>query len=195
MRQTTRRDVQSSGRRAHSAPKFLQAGPPIVTRKVSMKAINRTTAALAALLVTAGGASASAAAVADSAKTVVTFAYSANYYFFPAPQTTTYLKGIEQQFDSEYPNATLKPEPIQGAYNDIIEKLSLMYHSPSTAPDVAMIPTGEIGLWASTGYLRPLNQYLSKAGWWSKFPTNIQQEGELDGSIDAVNDGENTSLL
>jgi multiple sugar transport system substrate-binding protein len=71
----------------------------------------------------------------------------------------------------------------------------LLYRSSSTAPDVAEMPSAQIGLWSSSGYLLPMNKYLKTSAWFQDFPKVIQSEGEFSGNIYAVNDGENDSAL
>jgi multiple sugar transport system substrate-binding protein len=69
-----------------------------------------------------------------------------------------------------------------------------MYRS-GNPPDLAELPTAQIGLWAQSGYLKPLNSFLKSASWWQHFPKVVQSEGTFNGNVYAVNHGENTSLL
>lgn len=135
------------------------------------------------------------ATTAAASKTVITVAYGSTYVFDTNQFAAKWWQGVAEQFDAKYPNATVKLVPIPGSYNDIITKLSLLYRSPATAPDVAQLPTAQIGEWSSTGYLLPLNQYLKSASWWPNFPKAVQGEGTFGGKINAVDTGENTSGL
>lgn len=132
---------------------------------------------------------------ASSSKVVVTLAYSSNYVLDTTPLTTKYYNSIAQQFDAKYPSATVKLEPIPGSYNDIVTKLSLLYRSASTAPDVAEMPTEQIGQFASSGDLMALNKFLPKSAWWPTFPKVVQQEGAFGGKVYAVNQGENDEFI
>lgn len=126
---------------------------------------------------------------------VIKVAYGSTYVFDTAQLTTKWWNQVAKQFEAANPGVKVQLVPIPGSYNDIVNKLSLLYRSASTAPDVAEIPTGQIGLWQSSGYLRPLDSYLSGASWWSKFPSVVQSEGRFGGNVYAVDQGENDSAL
>lgn len=149
-------------------------------------------AAGAAVIATTGLGAATAGA---ASKTVVTVAYGSTYVFDTNQFAAKWWSGVAKQFDARYPHAVVKLVPIPGSYNDIITKLSLLYRSPATAPDVAQLPTAQIGEWSSTGYLLPLNGYLKSASWWRSFPKAVQGEGTFGGKTYAVDTGENTSGL
>lgn len=142
-------------------------------------------------LITAGCGSSSG----SSSNQTVSVAYGSTYVFDTAPLATKWWTGIKKQFEKKYPNTTVKLVGIGGSYNDIVNKLSLLYRSPSTAPDVAQLPTAQIGQWSSSGYLMTLNNNLAKASWWSQFPKVVQSEGTFGGKVYAVNTGENDSQL
>ena len=150
-------------------------------------------ALIVAMMVTACGSGGQPQA--STGKTVVTLAYSSNYVLDTTPLTTEYYNSIAKQFDAKYPHATVKLVPIAGSYTDIVDKLSLLYRSKSTAPDVAEMPTEQIGGWASAGYLLPLNKYLPTSAWWSTFPSAVQGEGTFGGKVYAVNQGENDEFM
>jgi multiple sugar transport system substrate-binding protein len=150
--------------------------------------------ATGALLATVVGLGAMPSASASTSKATITVAYGSTYVFDTTQLTTKFWTDLQKQFDAQNPGATLQLVPIPGSYNDIINKLSLMYRSGSP-PDLAELPTAQIGLWAESGYLKPLNSYLKSASWWAKFPAVVQSEGTFGGKTYAVNHGENTSLL
>ncbi len=129
------------------------------------------------------------------AKTVVSVAYGSEYVFDTNDLAAKWWNGIKAEFEKKYPDAEVKLIPIPGGYPDIINKLSLLYRSPSTAPDVAQLPTPALGQFQSSGYLLPLDDKLATADWWSQFPKSIQSEGEFGGKIYAVSTGENDSQL
>src|ERR1700712_5238552 len=75
------------------------------------------------------------------AKTVVTLAYGSEYVFDTTDFATKWYNDVKADFEKKYPEAEVKLVPIPGGYTDIINKLSLLYRSAKTAPDVAQLPT------------------------------------------------------
>jgi multiple sugar transport system substrate-binding protein len=122
-------------------------------------------------------------------------AYGSDYVFDTTGLTTKWWDQVAAEFKKSHPNATVQFIPIPGSYNDIVDKLSLLYRNAATAPDIAEIPTGQDGLWGQSGYLLPLNSYLKTTTWWPNFPAVIQSEGTFSGNVYAVNQGENDSAL
>ena len=153
--------------------------------------------ATAAAITACGGASSGNSGVSPSSgkAKVIKVAYGSTYVFDTAGLTNKWWSQVAKQFEAQNPGIKVQLVPIPGSYNDIVNKLSLLYRSPSTAPDVAEIPTGQIGLWQSSGYLRPLDSYLPSTSWWSKFPKVVQSEGQFSGHTYAVDQGENDSAL
>ena len=145
-------------------------------------------AALSAL--TLGGPPAQAAD-----KTVISLAYSETYVFDTEDFTKKWWGGIKAEFEKEHPDVTVQLVPINGGYDDIVNKLSLLYRSPATAPDIAQMATPTVDQFASSGYLLPLDTYLATTSWWKKFPPVIQSEGEWQGKVYSINTGENDSQL
>ena len=132
---------------------------------------------------------------AAGSKTPVTFAYSSAWVIDTAPLTTQFYNTLVKQFDAKYPSLTLKLEPIPGTYNDIVTKLSLLFRSRSTAPDIAEMPTQVIGQFQSAGELKAINNYLKTSSWWSTFPKVVQSEGTVGGQVYAVDQGENDEFI
>jgi multiple sugar transport system substrate-binding protein len=131
----------------------------------------------------------------NGGKTELTVAYGSTYVFDSEDLATKYWNSIKEQFDASHKDATLKLVPIPGSYNDIVSKLSLDYRSPSTAPDVAQLPTGQLGDWQSSGYLAQLDDQLNSSDFWKTFPKPVQQETQFDGKTYAVSMGDNVSSL
>jgi multiple sugar transport system substrate-binding protein len=155
-----------------------------------------TIAALSALLTVPVAAGCGSSGTASSGSTqTLTVAYSNDLVFDTTALAATWVKEATAAFKAEYPNAKIVWEAIPGNYQDVINKLSLLYRSPSTAPDVAEVPDTEVGLWGASGYLLSLNNYLNKASWWSDFPKPVQQDGEVNGVNYAVDEGENVASL
>ncbi|WP_325351965.1 extracellular solute-binding protein [Acidisoma sp.] len=128
-------------------------------------------------------------------KVVVTLAYGSEYVFDTNDFAKKWYDNVKAAFDKKYPEAEVKLVPIPGGYTDIINKLSLLYRSRSTAPDVAQLPTPALGQFQSSGWLLPLDDELATASWWTEFPSAIQSEGRFDGKVYAVSTGENDSQL
>ncbi len=128
-------------------------------------------------------------------KTVISVAYSETYVFDTEDFTKKWWGGIKAEFEKEHPDVTVQLVPINGGYDDIINKLSLLYRSPATAPDIAQMATPTVDQFASSGYLLPLDKYLATTSWWKKFPPVIQSEGMWQGKTYSVNTGENDSQL
>jgi multiple sugar transport system substrate-binding protein len=123
----------------------------------------------------------------------LTVAYGSDFVFLTSALGTKWWDGVASDFEKKYPNVTVNFVPIPGGYNDIVTKLSLLYRSPSTAPDVAEVPAGEMGPFVSAGYLRPIDNYLGGASWWHSFPANVKDETKFNGHYYGVNHGENTT--
>jgi multiple sugar transport system substrate-binding protein len=147
--------------------------------------------AMALIGVAAGGVIPASA----SSKTTITVAYPSAYAFDTDQLATNWWNQVKADFTKEYPNVTVDYIPLPGSYSDVVNKLSLLYRSPSTAPDVAEMPSAQIGLYSSSDYLLSLNKYLKTSTWFQDYPKVIQSEGEFSGKIYAVNDGENDSAL
>ena len=158
-----------------------------------------TTAATAAATTaaTAAGSAAPATAAAPScaAGTTLKVAYGSTYVMFSPDITTVYWTDIKAKFEAAYPGAKIEYTPIPGVYNDIITKMSLLYRSADTAPDLAELPTDQLGVWVDAGYLMPLDDHLATADWWQGYTDVIKVEGKFNGKVYAVSQGENDSAL
>jgi multiple sugar transport system substrate-binding protein len=128
-------------------------------------------------------------------KTIVTVAYSPTYVFDTNDLAAKWWASVKKQFDTQYPNAEMKLVPIEGNYDDIVNKLSLLYRSPATTPDVVQIPTPVVAQWVASNYLLPLDSYVANTDWYKDFPQVIRDEGTFDGKVYAVSSGENDSML
>lgn len=128
-------------------------------------------------------------------KTVVTLAYGSEYVFDTNDFAKKWYQNVKAEFEKKYPEAEVKLIPIPGGYTDIINKLSLLYRSRSTAPDVAQLPTPALGQFQSSGWLLPIDNDLAATSWWKEFPDAIQGEGRFGGKVYAVSTGENDSQL
>jgi multiple sugar transport system substrate-binding protein len=128
-------------------------------------------------------------------KKVLKVAYGSTFVFLTPALAVKWWGQVAKEFEKAHPNVTVQYTPIPGGYTDIVTKLNLLYRSPSTAPDVAELPAGQMGGWVSSGYLAPVDSYLSSAPWWKQFPKSVQNETTFNGHVYAVNQGENTNAL
>jgi multiple sugar transport system substrate-binding protein len=128
-------------------------------------------------------------------KKILRVAYGSTWVFLTPQLAIKWWHTIATEFEKQHPNVKVVFTPIPGSYNDLVTKLNLLYRSPSTAPDVAELPAGQMGSWVSSGYLAPLDKYLPSAPWWNKFPASVKAETTFNGHVYAVNHGENTNAL
>jgi multiple sugar transport system substrate-binding protein len=154
---------------------------------------------VAALACGAVIASSSAGAATHSAKSsskqVLSIAFGSTYVMATASLAPTYYAGIAKQFEAAHPGVTVNLVPIPGSPSDIVNKLSLLYRSPSTAPTIAEIDTQDVGKFAEADYLLPLNKDVKTTTWWGSMPSVVQNEATFSGNVDAVNQGENVQAL
>lgn len=132
-------------------------------------------------------------AVPAPAQTTIKVGYSSSYVFDEDADSVTYWNDVKKQFEAEHPGVSLELQPHGGTDTDEMNAIALQYRSASTTPDVIQLPTTYIGQFQSSGYLLPLDKYVSQSGFWARFPKNIQDEGRIDGNVYAVDIGENNS--
>jgi multiple sugar transport system substrate-binding protein len=73
-----------------------------------------------------------------------------------------------------------------------------MFRSPSTTPDVIQLPTTYVGEFSGSGYLLPLNKYVSGSSapaFWTGMPSGVQAISTINGNVYAVNAGNNDSAI
>jgi len=149
----------------------------------------------AALLVVAGLAvTAVANASSSTEKGTISVLFSNNYVFDTDAQATAWWNNVTKEFDQQNPGSTLKQLGVGGTDIDEMNKAALLFRSPSTTPDVIQLPTTYTSQFASSGYLLPLTSYVSSASsapFWAGIPKNVQQMGDYNGTLYAVNNGNN----
>jgi len=167
--------------------------------RITIAAALAAAAVVAVLLVVGSSSPASANTTTPVAKaaggTTLTVAYGSTFVFLTPALAVKWWGGVAKEFEKAHPGVTVKFDPIPGSYNDIVTKLSLLYRSSSTAPDVAELPDGELGGWVASDYLLPLNKYLPTATYWKNFPQSVKNETTFNGTTYAVDHGENTNAL
>jgi multiple sugar transport system substrate-binding protein len=148
-----------------------------------------------AVAVFVAGCGGSSGKTTSGGKTVLKVAYGSTFVFLTPQLATKWWGTVAKEFEAQHPNVTVQFTPIPGSYTDLVTKLNLLLRNPSTAPDVAELPAGQLGGWVSSGYLAPLDSYLPTASWWNEFPKSVQEETTFNGHVYGVNHGENTNAL
>ncbi|MCB8882077.1 extracellular solute-binding protein [Acidisoma cellulosilytica] len=129
--------------------------------------------------------------VATAAAATVKVAYSLDYFMASPELTTKWFTGVKTQFETEHPGDTLQLIPIPGGYDDFTTKLSLLFNSHSTAPDIVQYAAVSVGQFAASDLLAPLDKQLETSSWWKTFPEPVKAEGMIDGKVYGVAEGEN----
>src|SRR5689334_1000442 len=158
---------------------------------------SHNTRAAIKIALTASLAIAAAAPMAQAASGTITVAYSKTYVFDADPLSVIWWDNVKKQFEEAYKGAHLELQGYDGTDVDLVNKVALLYKSPSTTPDVFMLPTGYVGQWVASNYFAPLDSFLTEknAPWWSGFPEVIKNESRINGQVYAVNTGENDSAI
>jgi multiple sugar transport system substrate-binding protein len=107
-----------------------------------------------------------------------------------------YLAVVKKQFEKANPGKKVELVPIQASENDYYSKVQLMMRSPRTAPDLVYEDTFLINSDIASGYLRPIDSYLSTWKDWNQFlPTAKAAAKAQDGKTYGVPDGTDTRGL
>lgn len=151
--------------------------------------------AIASAMTLIAACTASPSSTTSNGKTVLKVAYGSQFVFLTPQLAIKWWGTVAHEFEKAHPNVTVQFVPIPGGYPDIVNKMSLLFRTPSTAPDVAELPAGQMGEWVSSGFLLPVNKYLSTASYWNQIPKSVQNETLINGKYYGVNHGENTNAL
>ncbi|MEU3733439.1 extracellular solute-binding protein [Streptomyces sp. NPDC033538] len=108
----------------------------------------------------------------------------------------TYLAGVKKQFEKANPGKKVELVPIKAPDSEYYTKLQQMLRSPKTAPDLVYEDTFLINSDITSGYLKPLDDYLAKWKDWDRFidTAKAAAKGE-DGKTYGVPDGTDTRGL
>ncbi|WP_399889158.1 extracellular solute-binding protein [Streptomyces sp. BBFR51] len=108
----------------------------------------------------------------------------------------TYLGDIKKQFEKANPGKKVELVPIKAPDSEYYTKLQQMLRSPKTAPDLVYEDTFLINSDITSGYLKPLDDYLAKWKDWDQFidTAKAAAKGE-DGKTYGVPDGTDTRGL
>ncbi|MFF4473253.1 extracellular solute-binding protein [Streptomyces sp. NPDC001599] len=108
----------------------------------------------------------------------------------------TYLGDIKKQFEKANPGKKVELVPIKAPDSEYYTKLQQMLRSPKTAPDLVYEDTFLINSDITSGYLKPIDEYLAKWQDWDQFidTAKAAAKGE-DGKTYGVPDGTDTRGL
>src|ERR1700759_3530141 len=156
----------------------------------------------AALLVTAaacsGSSGSSGSGSSSSSGGTVTVLYSNNYVFNSDSLATKWWNGIAKQWKAKYPHTKLVLQGTGGTDTDLMNKAAILFRSPSTTPDVIQMPTTYVAQFAGSNYLAPLNSFVNSskaASFWPTMPAGVRNVSTIDGSVYAINAGNNNTGL
>jgi multiple sugar transport system substrate-binding protein len=152
-------------------------------------------AAAAVLIASAACSSAPSNSGSSGGKVTLTVAYGSTWVFMSPSLAVKWWHTVGNEFEKQHPNVTVKWIPIPGNYNDLVNKLNLLFRNPSTAPDVAELPSPNLGGWESSGELLQIDSYLKNSSWFAHFPKAVQDEGLYNGKEYYVNHFEATDAL
>ncbi len=133
---------------------------------------------------------------AANAKRSLTVLYTSNYVFDSDALAAKWWNGLARQWAARYPKVKLNLDGTGGTTIDLMNKAAVEFRSASTTPDVIQLPTTYVGAYAASGYLLPLNKYVSgrsAPAFWKGMPKGVQEMSEIGGKIYAVNAGNNDS--
>ncbi|MEV6172965.1 extracellular solute-binding protein [Streptomyces sp. NPDC051954] len=108
----------------------------------------------------------------------------------------TFLADIKKQFEKANPGKKVELVPIKAPDSEYYTKVQQMLRSPKTAPDLVYEDTFLINSDITSGYLKPLDDYLAKWPDWNQFidTAKAAAKGE-DGKTYGVPDGTDTRGL
>lgn len=145
--------------------------------------------ALAALMATTGF---SSACVNAAHAANVKVAFSLNWTFADPKLAQKWFGDIKAQFEKKHPGDTMELIPVPGSYDDFITKLSLLYNSPDTKPDVIQYFDINVGQFAGSDLLSPMDDKVADTPWWKDTPDAVRDAGKYDGQVYSVAQGINT---
>ncbi|MDX3696813.1 extracellular solute-binding protein [Streptomyces europaeiscabiei] len=108
----------------------------------------------------------------------------------------TFLADVKKQFEKANPGKKVKLVPIKAPDSEYYTKVQQMLRSPKTAPDLVYEDTFLINSDITSGYLKPLDDYL--AGWkdWDQFIDTARAAAKAeDGKTYGIPDGTDTRGL
>lgn len=132
------------------------------------------------------------ASVESAQAATVKVAFSLNWTFADPKLAQKWFSNVKTEFEKKHPGDTMELIPVPGTYDDFVTKLSLLYNSPDTRPDVVQYYDINVGQFAASDLLSPLDEQVADAPWWKDTPAPVQASGKYDGKIYSVAQGINT---
>jgi len=140
----------------------------------------------------------SAASPCTGLKGEITVFYSYNYVFNSVDLAKKWWSNIANEWKAKCPNVKLTLTGVGGTDIDEMNKAALLFRSKSRAPDVLQLPTTFVSQFGGSGFLADVSKYVgnkSKAPFWGNFPKAVQDMGRFNGTLYAVNAGNNDSAI
>ncbi len=153
---------------------------------------------MTASAVVASGSLVMAGGSAEASSGGISVLYSNNYVFNSDALATKWWDSIAAQWKAANPSTPLNLLGTGGTDTDEMNKAAILFRSPSQTPCVIQLPTTYVGQFAGSGYLAPLNSYVTGASapaWWKGMPAGVQQMSTIGGKVYAVNAGNNDSAI
>ncbi|MFJ7046995.1 extracellular solute-binding protein [Streptomyces sp. NPDC101112] len=108
----------------------------------------------------------------------------------------TFLGDVKKQFEKANPGKKVKLVPIKAPDSEYYTKVQQMLRSPKTAPDLVYEDTFLINSDITSGYLKPLDDYLADWKDWDRFIGTARAAAKAeDGKTYGVPDGTDTRGL
>nr|WP_149828806.1 extracellular solute-binding protein [Streptomyces tailanensis] len=108
----------------------------------------------------------------------------------------TFLADIKKQFEKANPGKKVELVPIKAPDSEYYTKVQQMLRSPKTAPDLVYEDTFLINSDITSGYLRPLDDYLADWKDWDQFIDTAKTAAKAeDGKTYGIPDGTDTRGL
>ncbi|UUU30823.1 extracellular solute-binding protein [Streptomyces sp. CA-210063] len=108
----------------------------------------------------------------------------------------TFLADVKKQFEKANPGKKVKLVPIKAPDSEYYTKVQQMLRSPKTAPDLVYEDTFLINSDITSGYLKPLDDYLADWKDWDQFIDTAKTAAKAeDGKTYGVPDGTDTRGL
>ncbi|WP_327343495.1 extracellular solute-binding protein [Streptomyces europaeiscabiei] len=108
----------------------------------------------------------------------------------------TFLADVKKQFEKANPGKKVKLVPIKAPDSEYYTKVQQMLRSPKTAPDLVYEDTFLINSDITSGYLKPLDDYLADWKDWDQFIDTARAAAKAeDGKTYGIPDGTDTRGL
>jgi multiple sugar transport system substrate-binding protein len=170
----------------------------VIRHSKPSRPIRRAIVAGVAILSATGLAACGSSGNSSSGGKSLTVLYSNNYVFNSDALAKKWWDSIAQQWKTLYPDVKLNLQGTGGTDVDEMNKAAVMFRSPSSTPDVIQLPTTYVGEFSGSGYLAPLNNFVSGSSapaFWTGMPKGVQAMSTINGNVYAVNAGNNDSAI